>query len=135
MKIWKGKSLQSSLCCLLLSSVLSSCGNSDDPALSIEDIPRYPGAIVGESLQQTAPGGFMGGKLQQYTTTDTFADVLSFYSDSLAEFEPEYSSFKSELGEQTAITIPKEQGALTVAIQSFEEEGVVSITFMSVGIR
>ena len=113
--------------------LLIGCGGSDEGGITLEDLPRYPGAIQVESMEQSTPGGLMGGKLEQFTTTDSYQDVLRFYTEALSEFDPETSSFDSELGQQTAISIPREKGILTVAVQVFEEEGMVSITFMSVG--
>ena len=40
---------------------------------------------------------------------------------------------ESELGRQTAISIPQKKGIITVAIQEFTEEGTVNISFMAVG--
>jgi hypothetical protein len=40
---------------------------------------------------------------------------------------------ESELGRQTAISIPQKKGVITVAIQEFTEDGTVNITFMAVG--
>ena len=110
-----------------------SCGKSDEGGLNLDDLPRYPGATQVESLEQSVPGGLMGGKLEQFTTSDSYKDVLQFYAEALSEFDPESSSFESGLGQQTAISVPRENGILTVAIQAFDEEGMVGITFMSVG--
>jgi hypothetical protein len=42
-------------------------------------------------------------------------------------------SHTSELGRQTAISIPQKRGMVSVAIQEFIEEGKVNITLMAVG--
>jgi hypothetical protein len=44
-----------------------------------------------------------------------------------------FMDHESELGRQTAISIPQKKGMITVAIQEFTEEGTVNITFMAVG--
>jgi hypothetical protein len=118
---------------VLIFLLLTSCGKTDEGRLALEDLPRYPGATHVESMEQSVPGGLMGGKLEQYTTADSYDDVLQFYVEALSKFDPETSSFESELGQQTALSLPRENGALTVAVQAFEEEGTVSITFMSLG--
>jgi len=118
---------------VLIFLLLTSCGKTDEGGLALEDLPRYPGATHVESMEQSVPGGLMGGKLEQYTTADSYDDVLQFYVEALSEFDPETSSFESELGQQTAISLPRENGTLTVAVQAFQEEGTVSITFMSLG--
>lgn len=118
---------------MLIILLLSGCGKSDEGGPDLEDLPLYPGATRVESLEQSVPGGLMGGKLEQFTTTDSYDDVLQFYREALNGFNPETSSFESELGQQTAISLPRERGILTVAIQAFADEGVVGITFMSVG--
>jgi len=118
---------------VLIVILLMSCGKTDEGGLTLEDLPRYPGATQVESMEQSVPGGLMGGKLEQYTTADSYDDVLQFYVEALSEFDLETSSFESALGQQTAISLPREKGTLTVAIQAFEAEGMVSITFMSLG--
>ncbi len=77
--------------------------------------------------------GFMSGSLRQYSTSDSFDEVVSFYEDALSLYPYEVMSNQSELGRQTAISIPRENGVVTVAIQEFTEENSVSITFMEVG--
>ncbi|MBT8365464.1 MAG: hypothetical protein KJP23_12230 [Deltaproteobacteria bacterium] len=44
-----------------------------------------------------------------------------------------FMNHESELGRQTAISIPQKKGMITAAIQEFTEEGKVNITFMAVG--
>ena len=117
----------------LLVNITTGCGNSSDGGLSLQDIPRYPNATEGQSMAQSSPGGLVGGKLEQFSTTDPFAEVVKFYTNALTEFDPEVISHTSELGRQTAISIRKKNGVISVAIQAFPEEGVVIITFMSVG--
>ena len=108
-------------------------GCSSDIDTALEDIPLYPGASAGESMQQSVPGGFMGGALQQYSTPDTFEDVVDFYTDALRQHSTEIINHESELGRQTAFSIKQEKRITTVAIQEFNEEGMVNITFMAVG--
>ena len=116
----------------LLLVVPAGCGNPGG-GTSLQDIPLYPNATAGESMEQSSPGGFVSGKLAQYTTTDPFDDVLEFYTDALNRYNPEFISHESDLGRQTAISIPKKNGMITVAIQEFTEEGAVNITLMAVG--
>jgi hypothetical protein len=117
----------------LLIGIPTGCGNSEDRP-SLEDLPLYPYATEGESMEQSGPGGFMSGKLAQFTTTDPFDDVMDFYTDALAKYDPQYISQTSELGRQTAISIPKKNGIISVSIQEYTEEEIVNITFMAVGI-
>ena len=117
----------------LLTSIPTSCGNSGDAGPSMQDIPLYPNAYDGESMEGSGPGGFLGGKLEQFTTTDPFEDVVDFYTDALTQYSPEFVSNASDLGRQTAISIPQKNGMISIAIQEFIEEGTVNITFMSVG--
>ncbi|MGD9175286.1 MAG: hypothetical protein PVF29_14070 [Desulfobacterales bacterium] len=101
----------------LLISIATGCGSSGGgPAL--EDIPLYPYATESESMEQSGPGGFMGGKLAQFTTTDPFDEVMDFYTDALNQYNPKFISNTSELGRQTAISIPKKNGMVSVAIRS-----------------
>ena len=117
----------------LLISITTGCGNSGGGP-SLYDLPLYPYATEGESMEQSGPGGFMGGKFALFTTSDPFDEVLDFYTDALNKYDPQFISNASELGRQTAISIPKKSGMISVAIQEFTEESVVNITFMSVGI-
>lgn len=117
----------------LLMSIHTGCGSSGGGP-SLEDLPLYPYATEGESMEQSGPGGFMGGKLAQFTTTDPFDEVMDFYTDALNKYHPKFISNTSELGRQTAISIPKKNGMISVAIQEFTEEDIVNITFMAVGI-
>lgn len=114
--------------------VLSICyGCSSDIDTALEEIPLYPGATAGESMKQSIPGGFMGGALKQYSTSDPFENVVDFYTDALSRYNTEFINHESELGRQTAISIKLEKRVTTVAIQEFNEEGMVNITFMAVG--
>lgn len=119
---------------LVLVSVLllSACGDASDQGPSIQDIPEYPGALEGESMEQ-GMAGFIRGSLKQYSTSDSFDEVMAFYEEALGIYPVEIMSNQSELGRQVAITIPKEHGVLTVAIQEFVQESTVNITFMDVG--
>jgi hypothetical protein len=89
---------------ILLTGIFTGCGD-DGPSLL--DIPVYPNAIEGEYMSQQGPGGFMGGELEQFSTTDSFDEVLNFYDEALDEFAPELVSNTSELGRQTAFSIRK----------------------------
>jgi len=75
----------------------------------------------------------MGGNLQQFTTTDSYEDVLGFYTQSLEAMHPEVLTHTSELGRQTAFSIPQKNGVISVAVQEFTSEGAVNITLMGVG--
>ena len=117
----------------LLANILTGCGSSDGDGLALQDIPRYPNATVGESMEQSSFGGVVEGTLAQFTTTDSYDDVVDFYTDALTNYDTEVISHKSELGRQTAISIPQKNGITSVAIQEFTEEGKVNITLMEVG--
>lgn len=84
-------------------------------------------------MKQSIPGGFMGGALKQYSTTDPFENVVDFYTDALSQYNTEFIKHESELGRQTAISIKQEKRVTTVAIQEFNKESMVNITFMAVG--
>ena len=109
------------------------CGSSSGDGPSLQDIPRYPNATETESMEHSSPGGFVGGKLTQFTTTDSFDEVVDFYTDALNKYNPELLSHTSELGRQTALSIKRKKGMISVAIQEFTEEGKVNITLMAVG--
>ncbi|MFC1516506.1 hypothetical protein ACFL7E_07065 [Thermodesulfobacteriota bacterium] len=118
----------------MLTNIITGCGGSADSGPSLKDIPRYPDATEGESMGQSGFGGIVGGNLAQFTTADDYEDVVDFYDDALLKFDPEVMSHTSELGRQTAFSIPRKTGMISVAIQEFIEEGKVNITFMGVGI-
>jgi hypothetical protein len=112
---------------------VAGCGSSDGDGPPMKGIPRYPNAVEGESMGQSSPGGMLSGSLSQFTTTDPFDQVVGFYTDALSQYDPELMSHASELGRQTAISMPQRNGMVSVVIQEFTEEGTVNITFMSVG--
>ena len=114
----------------LLIGIYTGCGSSGDDGPSLQDIPRYPYATEGESMEGSSPGNIMGGKLVQFTTTDPFDEVVDFYTDALTKYDPKVISHTSELGRQTAFSIPRKNGVISVAIQELTEEGNVNITFM-----
>jgi hypothetical protein len=118
---------------VLLIGLATGCGSGSDIKSALQEIPLYPNAIEGESTEQSLPGGFLGGSVTQFTTTDAFDEVLEFYTDALYQYDTEFMEHESELGRQTAISIPQKKGMITVAIQEFTEEGTVNITFMAVG--
>jgi hypothetical protein len=117
----------------LLISIPTGCGSSSDDGTSLQILPRYPNATEGESMAQSSLGGIVRGNLAQFTTTDSFDEVLEFYTDALRAYDPESMSHTSELGRQTAISISQKNGMISVVIQEFTEEGEVNITFMAVG--
>ena len=109
------------------------CGNSGGNKLSLEDVPRYPNATEGTSMAHSLPGGFAGGELKQFTTRDSFDDVLDFYWDALDAYSPQELSHESKLGRQTALNIRQGNSILSVAIQELTREGTVHITLMATG--
>ena len=117
----------------LFITISTGCGNSGSDGPTLQDIPHYPNATEGESMEPSSPAGFVGGKLAQFTTTDSFDEVVDFYTDALNKYDPEFLSHTSELGRQTAISIQRKKGMISVAIQEFTEEGKVNITLMAVG--
>jgi hypothetical protein len=117
----------------LLLNILTGCGSSSSDGLSLQDIPLYPNATEDESMEQSSFGGILGGKLAQFTTTDSYDEVVEFYTDALEKYDPEVLSHTSELGRQTAISIKQKKRIISVAIQEFTEEGKVNITLMRVG--
>lgn len=118
---------------ILVMSVAAGCGNSGDDGLSMKDIPRYPNATEQQSMQHSSPGGVMGGKLVQFTTTDSFDKVVAFYTDALNSYNPEFLSHTSALGRQTAISILQKNETISIAVQEFVQEERLNITFMAVG--
>ena len=117
----------------LLVNISAGCGGSGRDGPSLQDIPRYPNAAEGESMGQSSPGGMLSGSLLQFTTTDSFDQVVGFYTDALSQYDPELISHTSELGRQSAISMPQKNGLVSVVVQEFTEEGKVNITFMAVG--
>ena len=116
----------------LLMGISTGCGSGEEE-LSLQDIPRYPNAAEGESMAKSSPGGVVSGKLKQFSTTDSFDDVVDFYTDALNKYDPEIMSHTSGLGRQTAISISQKKGMISIAIQELSSEGKVNITFMAVG--
>lgn len=117
----------------LFISIPTSCGRSSSDGPSLQDIPRYPNATEGDSMEQSSPGGIVGGKLAQFTTNDSFDEVVDFYTEALNKYDSEFISHTSDLGRQTAFSIPQKNGVISVGIQEFTAEGKVNITFMAVG--
>lgn len=116
----------------LIALLLGGCG---EPSVgpSTAAISRYPGATLGETLEASAPFGLFGGHLEQYTTRDSYEDVLAFYRESLRSYDPEVVTHETPQGRQTALSIDVEGGGITVAIQEFREEDAVNITLMAAG--
>lgn len=117
----------------LLVAVSTGCGSSGGDGPSLEEIPRYPNAILGESMERSSPRGMESVELVQFTTTDSFDQVLDFYTDGLRAYDPQLLSHRAELGRQSAFSIQKGSRMTTVVIQEFTEEGSVNITLMAVG--
>ncbi|MBW2216263.1 MAG: hypothetical protein JRF34_03610 [Deltaproteobacteria bacterium] len=117
----------------LLVNIFTGCGSPDRDGLSLKDIPRYPNATTGESMEQSSFGGIVEGNLAQFTTTDSYDAVVDFYTEALTNYDTELISLKSELGRQTVISMPQENRMTSVAIQEFSEQGKVNITLMEAG--
>ena len=117
---------------VLLISMFGGCGSGEDE-LSFQDIPRYPNANEGQSMSKSSTGGMVGGKLMQFSTTDSFEDVVDFYTDALSKYDPQIMSHTSEIGRQTAFSVSQKKGVVSIAIQEFRAKGMVNITFMTVG--
>jgi len=133
MKVGTGGRIAMAIALALQVGISVGCGGPGGDAPSLQDIPRYPNAVEGESMGQSSPGGLLSGSLLQFTTTDSFDQVMGFYTDALSQYDPELMSHTSELGRQTAISMPQKSGLISVVVQEFTEEGSVNITFMSVG--
>ncbi len=69
----------------------------------------------------------------QYTTTDSYNDVMAFYIDALIDEETDVISYKSDLGRQIVISTKQDNGVISIAIQEFSRERRVSITLMGLG--
>ncbi|MGD8785723.1 MAG: hypothetical protein PVG75_14860 [Thioalkalispiraceae bacterium] len=119
-------------CLFLLMINLVACGDANEGGPDIETLPVYPGAVAGESMQDSAFAGLMSGHIRQFTTTDNYSEVASYYEQMLEPHNPQVMRHESELGRQMAFSIEKGTGGLTVTIQEFKEENSVAITFMSV---
>lgn len=126
-------SITSRFISLLLLLFLVACSQSKEDALTLQDLPVYNNATESQTLKQSSPLGIVGGELIQYKTDDTFDEVVDYYSNALSHYKTDLLSHTSELGRQTAISIPQSSGMISIAIQEFTDEGSVSITFMGVG--
>jgi hypothetical protein len=113
--------------------LLAGCGSSENGGTFMQSVPVYPYASENEAMQHADPDGLMGGKLTQYTTGDTFDQVVDYYASALEIHEPRIASHASELGRQTAFSIAQDGGIASVVIQEFARERSVSITVMQVG--
>ena len=113
--------------------IMTGCGESENSGPTMADIPIYPDVETGQSMEQQIPGGFMGGAIKQYKSSDPFDAVVSFYTNALEQYETQVMSHTSELGQQTVFSISRSNGVITIAIQEFVEEDIVNITFMEVG--
>lgn len=116
----------------LIGILLTGCGSEQQEGITLQDLPIYPDATEGESMQANM-FGTVGGGLTQYSTSDDYDEVLAFYKESLSTHSPELMNHSSELGRQAVLSIAKNNGMVSVAIQEFTEENQVAITFMEVG--
>ena len=113
--------------------LLTGCGNSGKKGPSFHDIPQYPHSIKKESMKQSSLMNIVKGRLEQFTTEDSFDDVSSFYTNALQKFNPKTQNHTIEVGRSTAMTIKQKNGVITIAIQEFKSEGKVLITVMRLG--
>ena len=114
----------------LLIAMAAGCGGD---GLRLADLPVYPNATETSAMGRSGPAAMPGAELVQYTTTDGYEGVVDFYADALARHHPDVLSHTSELGRQTAFSIRRKTGMISVAVQEFTEEGTVNITFMALG--
>lgn len=120
------------LACTLILLFAGGCGSSRS-GTALGDLPSYPGATQTESMEQSGMLGILGGELVQLTTGDSYEEVLDFYTVELAGRDTEVMEHTTELGRQTAISITRDEGVVTIAIQEFIDEDAVNITHMRVG--
>lgn len=113
--------------------LVTGCGNSSKKGPTFQDIPQYPNSTKKESMSQSSLMGMVKGRLEQFTTEDSFDDVSNFYTNALQKLNPKTQSHTTEIGRSTAIVIKQKNGAITVAIQEFKDEGKVMITVMRLG--
>lgn len=126
------KILRYSFILILFVSFLSAgCSKSDAPEQV--QVPIYPGAKADEELDAK----FMGmslGMVKRVVTSDSYDNVIAFYREQLASYNPEIITHTLEDGRQTAITVVEdEKKSITVAIQESKKEGMVAISYMRVG--
>ncbi len=126
------KILRYSFILILFVSFLSAgCSKSDAPEQV--QVPIYPGAKADEELDAK----FMGmslGMVKRVVTSDSYDNVIAFYREQLASYNPEIITHTLEDGRQTAITVVEnEKKSITVAIQESKKVGKVAISYMRVG--
>lgn len=103
------------------------CGKS---GLDEVNIPDYPGAVEDQAYNM----GDMA-KVKRFFTTDSYEDVIDFYKEELAQYEPEIQSFDLEDSRQTKIdVINEEKRAISVVVQEFKGEDKVAIVYMGVSL-
>ncbi len=116
---------------LFVSFVSAGCSKSDAPEQV--QVPIYPGAKADEELDAK----FMGmslGMVKRVVTSDSYDNVIAFYREQLASYNPEIITHTLEDGRQTAITVVEdEKKSITVAIQESKKVGKVAISYMRVG--
>lgn len=97
-------------------------------------VPEYPGATEDQE-HEAKLFGMTFGKVRRVVTDDSYDIVLAYYRNMLAVHNPEITSYTLEDGRQTAITIKERKTrSVTVAIQEFQKEEKVAITYMSSGL-
>jgi hypothetical protein len=126
------KILRYSFILILFVSFLSAgCSRSDGPGQV--QIPIYPGAKADEEHNAKAFGMSMA-MVKRVVTSDSYDNVLAFYTKQLESYNPQIMTHTLEDGRQTAITVVEdEKKSITVAIQESKKEGLVAISYMRVG--
>ena len=94
--------------------LITGCGDSGSKGPGFHDIPQYPNSVKKESMQQSSLMNIVKGKLEQFTTEDSFDDVNNFYTNALQKLNPRTQNHTSELGRSTAMVIKQKNGAITV---------------------
>lgn len=116
---------------LLLSFIAAGCSSSDEP--SYIHVPKYPGASEDQEHDAKVLGMSLA-KVKRLVTDDSYDEVLAFYQEHLAAYDPKELTHSSDDGRQTALTIEGDNDrTITVAVQEFKKDGKVGITYMRLG--
>ncbi|NIP54173.1 MAG: hypothetical protein GWN61_10220 [candidate division Zixibacteria bacterium] len=104
--------------------------NCSKDVLEEVSIPDYPGAVEDASY---AMGGV--AQVKRVFTSDSYEEVLSFYREQLAQYDPEIESYDLEDSRQTSINVvSEEKRVISVVVQEFEGEDKVAIVYMGVSL-
>lgn len=111
---------------LLLSFVVAGCSKADESEQL--RIPGYPNAVHDQTH------GMEGvAKVTRLITSDSFDEVLAFYTEQLKEYNPEITPYELEGGRQTAIKVSdRKKREITVVVQEFIKEEKVAIVYMGI---